>query len=258
MSERIFMFEKKVNFRGHLIRPQKINNYTKFPSINFKEEFEYLKKLTEQERNISIAIVVERQLETIASGINLIPQLNKNIGENEIIRMESCVEVALESVGDQLHMILPLFYSYNLKTNKSDYLKDKKTRDICFNFYLRYLQKEKTNLEKVRQDFLDFQYHEYCAYPISKEFEIVKNTLDLDNVDNKSNILDKIFGLLIGLFWGGVFGPIGIIAHFLDTGSVQSVEEENVEKRRKPFQLLGVILANLTYLTIILYAINFT
>ena len=82
--------------------------------------------------------------------------------------------------------------------------------------------------------------------------------MDLDNVDNKSNILDKICGLLIGLFMGGIFGPIGIIAHFLETGSVQSFEEENAEKRRKPFQLLGIILANLTYLTIILCAINFT
>ena len=252
------MFEKKVNFRGHLIRPQKIDNYTKFHSINFNEELKYLKKLTESERNMSIAIVVERQLETIASGINLIPQLNKSIGEDEINDMEGCLEVALESVGDELHMILPLFFSYDLKTNKSDYLTNNKTRDVCFNFYLRYLNKEKTNLDKVKQDFLDFQFYEYCFYSLNKEFQIIKDTLDLDNVDNKSNILDKICGLLIGLFMGGIFGPIGIIAHFLETGSVQSFEEENAEKRRKPFQLLGIILANLTYLTIILCAINFT
>ena len=252
------MFEKKINFRGYLIRPQKIYNYTKFPSLNFNEELKYLKKLTEYERNMSIAIVVERQLETIASGINLVPLLNKKIGENEINEMEACLEVALESVGKELHMILPLFYSYNLKTNKSDYLIDEKTRDVCFNFYLRYLNKQNTNLEKVKQDFLDFQYNEYCFYPISKEFEIIKNTLDLDNVDNKANGLDKIIGLIGGLACGGFFGPIGFIMIFLDSGSVKSIEEENAEKRQKPFLIIGVVLANLIYLSMILYAINST
>ena len=87
------MFEKKVNFRGHFIRPKKINDYLKFSALNINEHIKYLKKLTEPESNMSIAIGVEKQLEGIASGINLIRQLNEKFGENEINEIIFLVKV---------------------------------------------------------------------------------------------------------------------------------------------------------------------
>ena len=65
------------------------------------------------------------------------------------------------------------------------------------------------------------------------------------------NILGELF---IGLIVGGCFGPLAIWMYSFDNDSYNTTQEEKINKR---LQFHGIILANVTYLLILLYAINF-
>ena len=67
---------------------------------------------------------------------------------------------------------------------------------------------------------------------------------------------DVVYGLLTGLFIGGIFPFLGYAHVNGDSGSIKPADIEEMDDRRRPYENIGVTISSLTWAIIIYLAIN--
>ena len=67
---------------------------------------------------------------------------------------------------------------------------------------------------------------------------------------------DVVYGLLTGLFIGGIFPFLGYAHVNGDSGSFKPADIEEMDDRRRPYENIGVTISSLTWAIIIYLAIN--
>ena len=229
----------KTNFRGRQIDLIKVYKYWDGVPQTIASDYE---KLNQHEKLVATALVVETELQTIADGLIV-------AAKTEIMNLEEVMEMAVENTGlDTCELLMPLFFSYDLKSAKSNFLPEKKVRDCAFNEFKKIIKRNGKNIVQLKKDYMTYHYEEECYFSVKDDFlkicEVENITKKITDETTRLEVYEeikiKIWDLFGGLVIGAFFGPLGYIHANADTGSVKSAKEEWHDEVAKPWMNIGV------------------
>ena len=117
-------------------------------------EFMKTEKFSKEEHYIAIAAIKERVLQALAKQMTEF-FLNKEMGIFNEKPQGSGFFQNIFSIfsNDQKYQLLPLFYNYDLTTNRSIFFDKQRIRDYFFSVFNIMLENEKIELEELKQKY---------------------------------------------------------------------------------------------------------
>lgn len=211
-ADKHIMFDKYVSFRTKEIRPKRIVELIRLSTSPIENIDKFITgNLDNDERDIGIALIKEYQWESIAT------DLNSTIKKEDLSELWRSLLSHLSPLWEEPELLLPLFFSYDLKTERSDYLKDQSVRDSIYKIYIENLMRSSTSysdenvlIEKLKKDYLRESFKPHCYSSLTNEFENVCMTMKKEYGQYQERS-----GYWVGLFTAAFIGPLAYLTGYL-------------------------------------------
>jgi len=232
----------KVEFRGCKIDAVKIEKIRRKGFAFGSKEYE---RLTPFEKDIVKALLMEEALTVFSDQLYI-------AFKTDLLEINSLTEnILYETTDDATETLIPLFFSYNLNTTKSDYLKNKKLRDKVYAEFKKLIKNRGLTITKLKDAFKKFHYNELCYFSVTADFDELCEEYRIDEhlmyarvkQEVYQEYKDKLWGFVQGLILGGLTGPFGIIIAIVYREQFPTPRTEQMETHGRPWNILGATIA---------------
>lgn len=154
---------------------------------NYGENLSSLKqyKYPKDELEVAFLAVTEKQLKNLSDAINLSENFNIGTTKQMVEAFYNNIEI------DSKHLLLPLFFSPDMKSKDSIYITEGKARDKALKEFLLLIKKDNLNLKELKKHFVNNEKFAHLL-PLKNYLKDNHNVEDGNNINsNNSGELDE-------------------------------------------------------------------